>query len=448
MIAIERYHHRWCSLPFGLSQSVAVDKALPPASARRLSAISALIVMAFLSSARATYAQATSASAHAGGLSLSQAVERALHRNFDVQNARLTIDSSRAERQIARAVPNPSYVASPNTPYQYGASIALDVGPQRLYRTRTATLGAAAASVDARDVARTVTLSVQRAFYDVLLSDAMRELVQQRRAALQQIFQADSARVAAGDIPERALARSAVELARTDADLAHIINDAQNTRFALQSLLGNDGPDMSLVVEGTLAYQHVEMPSLDSMEFLAVRHRPDLEAAGLRIDQGRARQALATASLVPIPSLSYVRQFGAPFENGHYYSLGIALELPVLNNYRGQRARAQVALSVAALTRDRLASQVQRDVVSARNSVLTQRAALERLSGGLSDAVQRNVTAARYAYERGATSLLDLLDAVRAEQEFHSALLQAIHDYWLSLFALNAAVGTTVARAQ
>ena len=392
------------------------------------------------------HAQSTVMQSASGKLSLSQAVAKALQHNFDVQTARFTVDSAKAERRIARAIPNPSYVASPNTPYQYGASITLDVGPQRVYRTRTAALGAAAADIDTHDVARTVTLSVQHAFYDVLLSDAMREQMQLRHAALQQIYQADSVRVLAGDIPERALARSAVELARTDVDLARTINDAQNARFALQVLLGNDGADTALVVDGTLEYHRSEMPSLDSMLTLAARGRPDLQAAELRIDQGRARQSLATSSLVPLPSLSYVRQFGAPFETGHYYSFGIALELPLLNNYRGQRERAQSALSIAALTRDRLAGQVQRDVVGARNNLLTQRAALERLSDGLRDAVQRNVTAARYAYERGATSLLDVLDAVRAEQEFHGAQLQAIHDYWISLFALNAAVGTSVVR--
>ncbi|MDQ6611460.1 MAG: TolC family protein, partial [Gemmatimonadota bacterium] len=132
--------------------------------------MSAALMMTVFGGAHLTFAQTAATTPQARGLSLARAIELALQHNFDVQSARFAIDSSQAERQIARAVPNPSYVASPNTPYQYGASIPLDVGPQRLYRNRAATLGAAAAKVDARDIARTVTLSVQRAFYDVLLS--------------------------------------------------------------------------------------------------------------------------------------------------------------------------------------------------------------------------------------------------------------------------------------
>ena len=380
------------------------------------------------------------------GLTLSQAVALALRHNLDVRTARSTIDSASAEGRIARAIPNPLYIGSPNSPYQYGASIPLDVGPQRLYRVRVSTFGIAAANLDARDVQRQVTLSVQRAFYDVLLSDAQRALVISRRTLLAQLHLADSARVRAGDIPERNLTRSAVELARADADLVHATLDAENTRLSLQALLGATVPDAALALDGTLSTPDVQLPGLDTLLARAARDRPDLAAAQRRIEQGRARRNLAAASLIPIPELTYVRQFSAPFESGRYYSLGLQLEVPIFNMYRGQRERADAANAIAGYANERIVAQAQRDVTSTRQNALAQQSIVQQLTGALSDAVDRNVTAAEYAYAHGATSLLDVLDAVRAQQELRSAYLLAVHDYWVALFMLDAAVAMPTSR--
>jgi outer membrane protein TolC len=49
--------------------------------------------------------------------------------------------------------------------------------------------------------------------------------------------------------------------------------------------------------------------------------------------------------------------------------------------------------------------------------------------------------AARYAYDRGATSLLDLLEAIRAYGDTRSDYFTAVHDYWVSVFSVERAAG-------
>jgi len=48
---------------------------------------------------------------------------------------------------------------------------------------------------------------------------------------------------------------------------------------------------------------------------------------------------------------------------------------------------------------------------------------------------------ARYAYGTGATSLLELLDAIATWSDTRSAYYSALHDYWISVYALERAVG-------
>jgi cobalt-zinc-cadmium efflux system outer membrane protein len=378
--------------------------------------------------------------AQARPLTIEEAVALALRQNRDIGVARAAVDSAVAEVGIARALPNPSYVATPNTPYQYGATLALDVGPQRVFRSRVSSTGAEAAREDVRDAARQVTLEVKHAFYDVLLADARRTLVAGRREIVRQIFASDSVRVRAGDIPERNLTRSEVEVARADADLARAGVDAENARLALQFLMGVAHPDTALAISGTLAYRPMTVPA-DSLVQLAMRQRPDLAASESRVRQSHESRKLAAASLVPIPQLSYARQFTAPFESGHYYSFGIAFEVPLLNQYAGLRERAAASAASADAARQRLVLQTQRDVSSALNDYRAERSLVVRYESGLIGKIDTNVAAARYAYERGATSLLDVLDATRAQQDVLTDYYTALHDYWVSVATLDAAVG-------
>lgn len=375
---------------------------------------------------------------------LDQVLMFALRQNPDLLIAGTTVDSARAEQRIAGALPNPSYVASPNTPYQYGASISLDVGPQRYFRTRASGLGVGATRLDQRDALRQLTLNVQRAFVDVLLSDTLEYLVRARYDVVRQVLASDSARFAAGDIPERNLFRTEGVLAHAQADLARAHVAVQTARLALQGLMGVANPDTGFTVVGDLHYTRgnpVATLGDSALLALALAHRPDLAAAAQRVLQSDVQRRLAASALIPIPQLSYVRQFTVPFDGGHFYSFGLGVEVPILNFYSGQRARAAAGARAAEYAHDRASSQVTRDVVAAITAFRTQRALVERFESDLLSKSDADVDATRYAYSHGAASLLDVLDSVKQQQDLRTDYFGALRDYWVSTFALSAAVG-------
>jgi cobalt-zinc-cadmium efflux system outer membrane protein len=307
---------------------------------------------------------------------------------------------------------------------------------------RASDRGARAAQLDAQDSTRQVVLAVRRAFYDVLLADARREVVATRRALVRQLVAADSARVRAGDLPERALIRSEVELVRTEADVARAGVDAQTTRLALQALMGVTAPDTALRVRGDLHYRELTFDADEALR-TALASRPDVAASRERESQGAALEQLAASAVIPTPQLSYVRQYSAPFESGSYYALGIGLEVPMLNQYRGQRDRAAAGRMAASFTRRRIEAQVNRDVRSTLAEFQAQRALVRRYESGVLDKVRQNVEATRYAYAHGATSLLDVMDALRAQQDVLTDYNTALHDYWTAAYAVEAAQGLT-----
>jgi len=201
---------------------------------------------------------------------LREVLDVTLRGNPDIVAARLRVDSMQGEQRIARALPNPLVNSAPNQPWQYTVSLPLDITPQRFLRTRAAARGADAARADAADVVRLVTFAVRQAFYDVLLTEQARGLAGERREIFRQLLIADSARLRAGDIPQRDVTKAELELARADADLLRAHAQVHATRLALQLLMGVAAPDTSFTVSGVLRYVPVIIPE-DSLAVIAAR---------------------------------------------------------------------------------------------------------------------------------------------------------------------------------
>ena len=374
------------------------------------------------------------------GLTIDAAVDSALRHNWDLRMIAATSDSARAEKRIARALPNPTVAAVPNSPFQYAVTLPLDVGPQRTYRTSVSDLGARAARSDMREGTRQVVLSIRRAFSDVLLADAKRDIVSSRRDIMAQLVVADSARVRVGELPARALTRSQVELLRTDTDLARARIEAQSTRLALQGLMGVTEADTALVVLGDLDFRDLSFETAADAGSVLAR-RPDVESSRLRESQSEVAQKAARSLVLPVPQLTYVRQFNGPFDSSHYYAFGLGVEVPILNRYGGQRDRADAAHEAAGVARRRLEAQVARELQSTVVEFLAQRALVLRYQSGVIDRMALGVEAARYAYSRGATSLLEALDALRTQQDIMIEYRTALHDYWVAAYTLEAVRG-------
>ena len=243
----------------------------------------------------------------------------------------------------------------------------------------------------------------------------------------------------AGDLPERALIRSVVELVRADADVARAAIDAQTARLTLQGLMGVVSPDTALRLAGALTDPATPIDTVMAGDILA--RRPDVVASRLREAQSITAQHLATAAVIPIPQLSFVRQYSAPFESGRYYALGIGVEVPLFNQYRGQRERAAAGRDAAKHVRQRVELQASRDVRLAVAQFRAQQSLVARYESGVITKLEQNVAATRYAYSRGATSLLEVLDALRAQQDVLTDYYTALHDYRVAVSALDAAQG-------
>ncbi len=385
---------------------------------------------------------------YAGGaaqapVTLRQALDIALQYNPDVLQARLRVDSAHGERRIARALPNPTYVGIPGTPYQNGVSLPLDLTPERWYRTRAARQGEAATELDRRDVLRLVTFNVRQAFYDLLLADAQRAIAREQRDIFTRLLAADSVRLRAGDIPQRDVVKTELEVARADGTLARDEVGVHAARLALQALMGVAAPDTGFTISGSLdSTPQLTLPP-DSLLPLALRQRPDLAATGALAEQSHSLKALATADLFPVPVASVVYQ-STPFASGLRYAFGVSVPVPLFYWNGGERQRARAGLAAVEVSLQRTRAQVASDVALALDDFRSARALTQRYQSGLLQQSSAALESSRFAYQQGAASLLELLDAIRTYGETRAEAYGAARDAWVAASALSRAVGVDV----
>jgi cobalt-zinc-cadmium efflux system outer membrane protein len=120
---------------------------------------------------------------------------------------------------------------------------------------------------------------------------------------------------------------------------------------------------------------------------------------------------------------------------------GASLPVPIFYQQQGEVQRAEADLRTQAVQRNKAAAQLAAEVVSAYGAFGASRKLVDRMRGGLLERAQRARDLTRIQYEKGAARLLDLLDAQRAFAQVRAEYLQDLHDLWVSLFKLEAAVG-------
>lgn len=111
---------------------------------------------------------------------------------------------------------------------------------------------------------------------------------------------------------------------------------------------------------------------------------------------------------------------------------------------QGNIAHARVAVDQAKQTESATRAQVLTDVLSAFAQYQTNDKVLSLFELGYLDQAKQSLDIATYVFQRGAGSLLDLLNAERTYRSTELSYRQALAAYVASVFQLNFVVGRQV----
>lgn len=392
-------------------------------------------------------------SATGAGLTLAEVLDAAIAHHPLVQAAGARLMAAEGSRRTAAALDNPSLnYQLENTPFpgqsprpglDRETSVFLTFPLEGLYqrapRVRRADQEVEAGRAAVASARRTVALDAARAFYRVAAAQVAARSAEDIRASLERLAAFNRTRVAEGAVAEGELIRVEVELGRAGTSLALERIELGRARAELAAFLGEGrAPGSGFVVSEDPGPSWTVPCPLDDLVVLAKRIRPDLSEA-------RARVAAAGAEEVIQRSLVF-RQLGASFGvkrigDTDAMIAGLGVSVPVFNRNRGESQRAtgeRVAAEQELVWAERRArEQIQGAYEAAR--LLTEETG--RLEGSLLGRAEESQRIALAAYQEGATSLLQVLDATRTLGDVRLLSYRTAFSQRLSLLELSTAAG-------
>jgi cobalt-zinc-cadmium efflux system outer membrane protein len=174
----------------------------------------------------------------------------------------------------------------------------------------------------------------------------------------------------------------------------------------------------------------------------ARERRPDLLALDRQMERSASSLALAQRQRWPDPSLSltYTQQgTGQDAITPPTLTLSLSVALPLLYQQQGEIAKAAADARTQALQRRKLEAAVAADVETAVGQVETTRKLVERMRAGLLARARKARDLVEVQFQKGAASLLELLDAERTYIATHGEYLQNITAYWTAVAQLEQA---------
>ncbi len=366
-------------------------------------------------------------------LSEDQALGLFYARNLELISAAFGLETARAEKIIAAAIPNPELnlysqeIAPHYVDPRFGPAIYVTVqqlietaGKRRL-RTESSVLGAEAAESDLRDAARTLSQGVRRAHYGLLLAQKRVEVSQSQFDHVTELVKANKARLALGDISERDLARIQVEAAKVASELDQAGAELEKARAQLAVLLAwpKDSEQLSAAdrwPDGDAFRNHT---SLDAATAAALDQRPDLQAARLRQQQAKKDMELAKAEAIPNVTVS--AGFGHDWGNmvTNAATLSLHVPMPIFYQNEGQIAQAGIRSNDAEVAIRRTENTTRAEVATALAAWQATDAVVHRLETEVIKRAEYIRDSAEYAYSQGGT---DIIDLIQAQRDFRAAL--------------------------
>ena len=396
-----------------------------------------------------------------GTVTIDSVLALAIKQHPLIEAARARMTAANGSRRTAGAFANPvaSYQVE-NAGYP-GNGSALPAGTQRetsafltfpiepLFqrgpRVRRANEAVSAATADLAQAEQDVTRSAAHAFYSLATAQAAHDEAQSEFENYTRLLDYNRVRVREGAAPEGDLLRVHVEVTRaaTAAVTAQVevIRAQAHLRLYVEGERRTQSPTPPDAMRADVprgAANESALLTIDALMNGLQERRPDLMAA-------RARTAAAAAGVSYQRTLA-LREVGAMIGNKRIGDIntvmaGLSLPIPLFDLNRGEVQRANAERTAAEQEFAWQALQVKSDLEAAHQVALAFTRQLSTLEPSFLDRAAESRQVTQTAYEEGAASLVDVLNATRAYGEARLTYFRLLHAQRESMIDLAIAAG-------
>ncbi len=377
------------------------------------------------------------------GLGLDEAVAVALWNNAEFQVALATLGIARADLIEAGLLRNPIFsLLLPWGPKQleFTATFAADQLWQRPKRIEDARLNAEATAEQLVASGLRLVADVRLAFFEVLVADRRLTLSAEQAEVAAQAAKLADGQLRAGDISDFEARLARTDTLRLETSRLTRVTARDLAMARLRTLVGLDpqAPEIRLSTPAAVAADGCS-PGPELFR-TALAARPEVRAAELQIEAAGARAGLERARIITLTASLDANAKGAEgFEMGP----GVGIEIPLLSQNQGRRARAAAEVEQASrrylAVRAAVSSEIAAAVIGLTEARNTARLLGDDVAASLATARQQ----AERLYAAGEISLLTLLETRQRLIDVEATRVDAMFGVNRAIVRLEQAVGKT-----
>ena len=375
--------------------------------------------------------------------------------NADYVSEKLNMDIGKAEVKAARTVDDPSlsfeYGNNSDWSIAMGQSLSAELSKSISFsklsgRVKVAKQKLSVTQAAFDDYWRNLKADATIDFYNALLAKELLSVDSQAYQNIAELALSDSLRFAKGEITELDMLQSHLEQYRAQQELNGMKTEFMNALVLLDERCGNPS-------RGTRSIEgHLEMPTqnftLQQLLDSAFKNRSDLRVAEESVSLAEQEEKLAIRERIPDVELvlganynTRVRNEEAPAPPFMGYSVGLTIPLPVLSVNAGVRKASMLRQQQAKLQSQSIRNSIQGEVVRAYNVYQASLQKVKVYNDVLMVNAQKVLDGKLYAYQRGETSLLEVLTAQHTFNEIQKDYATCVYDCMVALIELERSIG-------
>src|SRR6476659_1162698 len=378
----------------------------------------------------------------------------AIERNPVVAGAMAVIDQNTGQRTAAGAYPNPTIrgdggrgylkdagpltneIPRSATEYMAGFSQPIEWPAKRAARQSAAEAGLAGASVGLIETRLNLTADVKVAFYDLLLAQRDLELTKNNLGIVEDVRRVVSHRVRLGEAPQFDLIKAEVEVLKANQAVTRSENTVRVNRVILETLTaGALGPNYAVNGDFLVFPSSLDLTRLTTR---SMQEHPSIQRLARSIDQADRTIEFERQNRVPNVSLntSYTREYGR-----EGFDMGLSVPTPLWYQQQGEIAGSLAAKRKEEAELLRTRNELLRQINQYYQDAQTTAKLIEVLEKGLLKQAEEALRIAKFSFQQGAASLLEVLDAQRVQRQVLFDYAQARFELSVALSRLERAVG-------
>jgi cobalt-zinc-cadmium efflux system outer membrane protein len=393
-------------------------------------------------------AQSISSDALIPKLTLADAKQTAFQRNWDLLTAKSGIDSATAQLIVTKEFPNPTAsLSSVNLATHHEATIEgngvwqrsydtiaavsqlIEIGGKRHARQAAARAGVRGAKARFYDAKRTLDQGVTKAYVAALLAGYNEQVLAESARFMKREADIAQSRFKAGDLSDSDLKQIQIGAEQFELQEAAAHAATVQAKIQVEVLMGVHQPKGDWIPADTLEQMDAAIPPLP--ESVAGAARPDLLAAQADLRAGEFNLKLQKAMRIPDPTVSIQYEHnpvppGPPPDDT--FGIGVSFPLPLWNRNGGNIKAAKAAVDQYELALGKVKAQNASDVASAQVEYREAYDRLQRYRSVIVPQSAKSRAAVAFSFEKGAATLVDLLEAERTDNTVRMALALAKSD--------------------